>query len=251
MEKFIKNLARDAGRILRDGFRSKLKINYKSGNIFDIVTQYDLKSKEFIIGKILQKYPRHGIMAEESGYNNKRDNIWIIDPLDGTRAFSRGIPQFSVSIAFVSRNKIQLGVIYDPIHDELFFGQSGRGSRLNARRMLVNPTQQLTHALTFLQFVSNKIPKLHKRVFRFMAERDVTISQFGSTALAGANVACGRFDAVVSNRQSPWDIAAAGLILREAGAKVTDFDNQPYSWQKRQMLAANSTLHKQIIKILN
>src|SRR3989338_3076332 len=119
MQSFIKNLAKGAGDILRDGFRKEIEINHKKGH-WDVVTQYDLASDKYIQDRIKKKFPSHGILSEEGVDIKNKKNLWIIDPLDGTRNFSRGIPIFCTTFSFIKNGVLEYGVTYDPIHDELF-----------------------------------------------------------------------------------------------------------------------------------
>src|SRR3990167_4034173 len=145
MEQFIKNLTRGAGAILRDGFRRKFKVKIKSA-FYDLVTEYDLLSDKYITERIAKKYPTHGILSEESGHNGKRKNLWVIDPMDGTHAFAHGVPQFAVSIAFVSNDILKYAALYDPMQDELFYAAKGKGAFVNGKRTSVNIAEKLNFA---------------------------------------------------------------------------------------------------------
>jgi len=252
MESFIKNLAYGAGKILRDGFRKKMKIARKSGP-HDIVTKYDFASERYIIGKIKGRFPGHGIISEESNpeIDNGKDT-WIIDPLDGTNAFARGVAQFSVSIAYVHSQQLSLGVVYDPIADELFFAQAGHGAFLNNKKIRVSDRKELRGSLAIYSYNVNDTP------LATILKDTKAISKAGllpwclcSSALDGAYVASGRADLNIDRDAHPWDYAAGALIMKEAGAKVTQADGKPYRWDSRSLLAANPVLHKKIINTLN
>src|SRR3989338_7275566 len=145
MERFIKNLAKGAGAIVREGFRTKLKISIKD-TPWDLLTEYDLASEKYIIDRIAKKFPNHGILGEESGQIRSGKHLWIIDPIDGTTAFTRGIAQFAVVISFVKNNNIEMSVVYDPIADELFFAKRGKGAFLNGKKITVSGKSDLDHA---------------------------------------------------------------------------------------------------------
>ncbi|MDP3741489.1 MAG: inositol monophosphatase family protein [bacterium] len=248
MEKFIKSLARGAGKILREGFRTKFKINHKSAP-WDVVTEFDLASEKFIMDKIRKKFPTHGIMSEESGLVIKAKNMWVIDPLDGTRGFSRGLPQYSVSIAFVENNTIKLGAIYDPSHDELFYAKNKKGAFLNNKRIKVHHALELDHTLASLHIAFHN--PVRSRVYKNAVEQNIFPVNLTSIALSAAQVAAGRIETIISAGLNPWDYCAAAIILKEAGAKVTDLKGQPYRWDSKEMVAGNPVIHKKLIKLVH
>jgi|SRR3989338_332272 len=250
MQSFIKNLAKGAGDILRDGFRKEIEINHKTGH-WDVVTQYDLASDKYIQDRIKRKFPKHSILSEETGREGKSDNLWIIDPLDGTRNFSRGVPFFCVSISFVKKNQLLYGAIYDPIHDELFLAERGRGATLNGKSIRVSPTIFLDSAMAAVLWHSNVVSEKLIKDLQSLARRhkfwNTTVC---SAALSMVYVACGKLDLFVSKGAYPWDYSAAALIVQEAGGKISNFQSSPYKWNFDEVVAANSTLHKLIIEEL-
>lgn len=249
MENFIKNLARGAGEILRNGFGKKLNISLKSEHSWDIVTQYDLAADNFVIEKIRRKYPNHGIFSEESGHLIKRKNFWLIDPLDGTHAFAKNLASFSVSIAYVSNNQIKLGAVYAPMTDEMFFAKKGHGAFLNNKKIAVGMTDNLDLATTALVTGSKRTTKKERAmIFKNVVKYRLWLSRMESAALSAAYAAAGRYDIWISNNLDPWDYAAGALILKEAGAKITDFRGLPYRWNSESIVAANPKLHKLVIK---
>lgn len=251
MEQFIKNLARGAGAILRDGFRTKFKIGYKNNNTWDLVTEYDLASEKYLIDRILKKYPTHGILSEESGHIIKNHNFWVLDPLDGTSSFSRGLTGFCVSIAFVSNNKIVLSAVYDPIEDELFFAKAKKGATLNGKKILIPNADDLNFSGISLQVASGRTDaKDRRKVYNMVTKYQLWPLNTGSAALSSSYVACGRYHCVVSKLLSPWDYCGSALILKEAGAKVTDFEGKPFRWNSDGMISASPALHKQIMVAL-
>lgn len=250
MDRFIKNLARGAGAILRAGFRTKFKTSQKSAS-YDIVTEFDHASESYIINKIRKAYPSHGILSEESGHIIKKNSFWIIDPLDGTSPFSRGLAGFSVCIAFVRGRKIEFGAVYDPMADELFFAKNRKGATLNGRRIYVHDRKDLRFGGVSLGLESGLTSKKEKMaIYEMIADYDIWPLAVGSCAICMCNVACGRYDAFVSKYLSPWDYAAGAIIMKEAGARVTDFRGRPYHWKFDQMIAANPALHKEVIAAL-
>ncbi len=251
MERFIKNLARGAGAILREGFRKKMQISTKSSK-YDWVTEYDFKTQNFIVEKIQKKFPHHGLMGEENGLSVKAKNFWIIDPLDGTHAFVKGTPQFSTTFSFVRNNILEYGIVYDPIGDELFFAQRNHGATLNGQEISVSKVDELLFS-NLAAYISLRLhdqggEKLRKQIYeKIVFKHHMWTDRTSSVALALAYTAAGRFDVVLSKGLNPWDISAGGLIMKEAGAKVTDFKGRPYKWNSEEIVAANPVLHKKVI----
>lgn len=206
MEKFIKNLVRGAGAILREGFRTEFEIDHKLGR-WDTVTEFDLISERFIIEKIQKKYPKHGIMSEESGHIIKKDNFWLIDPIDGTNSFSRGLAGFCVSVAFVSKNIIRYGAVYDPIADELFFAKLGAVATLNDKKIEVSQIKDLETVGIALQLgTASTTSKERRVVFDMVVKYCMWPLNTGSCALSSSYVACGRYHCTVSKHLSPFCI---------------------------------------------
>lgn len=251
MDKFIKNLAKGAGAILREGFKKEYTFRLKSEHRWNIVTNYDLAADKYIIEKIQKRYPNHGILTEESGHVSRKRNFWIVDPLDGTHAFCKGWDQFCTSISFVSNNALKLGAVYDPIRDELFFAGKGKGAFLNGRRIIVSNTSQIEFCTTAIILGSGSTTfKERKVIYNNAIRHAVWFAKLDSAALTGTYVARGIFDIYITKNLSPWDYSACGLIMAEAGAKVTDFQGRPYRWDKNQIVAANPLLHKQALSLV-
>jgi myo-inositol-1(or 4)-monophosphatase len=247
MDNFIKSLVKGAGAIVKKGYQTELKISHKS-SAWDLLTEFDLASEKYIIGRIRKRYPDHGILAEERGHMIKRKNFWIIDPIDGTTAFTRGLAQFSVCVAFVSNNVIKLATVYDPIADELFFAQKGKGAFRNKSKIRVAQNSELRHSWIAHQGRSSKGGySLRTHVDRVVQRQGMVMMRTGSAQLSGAYTACGRYDILVSTGLNPWDNAACALLMQEAGAKVTTIDGKPYRWDSKTSLGANPKLHKKLI----
>lgn len=251
MESFIKNLAKGAGAILREGFRKKMEVSYKKG-IYDVVTQYDLASEQYITERIKNKYPSHRILSEESGDYQKSNFVWLIDPIDGTHSFVRGIPQFSVSIAFAKGSKLIYGAIYDPVHDEIFFAARKHGATLNNRRINVCTKEDIKYSVAgpLLCTGGSSIIQRKKIYNNLIFPNHIWPDRIGSMALTAAYTACGRYDFFLAKGCSPWDYAAGCLILAESGAKVSDFKGRPYHWSFTEVAAANRKIHKSLISLL-
>ena len=240
-----------AGEILRSRF-GKITDIVKKGEI-DLVTEADIESEKAVIDHIRQKFPEHSILAEESGLNRKdSDAEWIIDPLDGTTNYAHGIGLFGVSIAFSLNGKIVVGVVLNPITGELFTAESGKGAELNGQKIRVSETASVSDSLLVTGFPYNLKEILDVLTVRLTSclKAAQGVRRLGSAALDLCYVACGRFDGFWEQNLKPWDTAAGMLIAQEAGGRVTDFSNQTYSVDKKEILATNGKIHEQLIALL-
>ncbi|SDB19144.1 myo-inositol-1(or 4)-monophosphatase [Pseudidiomarina indica] len=219
--------ARVAGKILVKSFGVEVDLNVTTKSQNDFVSELDRVAEDAIINVIRKAYPDHAIMAEESGHNEGRDNDhqWIIDPLDGTTNYVRGIPHFAISIAYAYKGVVQAGVVYDPLREELFTASRGQGAQLNGRRIRVTNHKDLNGALlaTGFPFKRKDLVADYTALFTELFQHTADMRRAGSAALDLAYVANGRIDGYWEFSLQPWDIAAGQLIAREAGAIVTDF----------------------------
>ncbi|TXL66905.1 inositol monophosphatase family protein [Zeimonas arvi] len=235
--------ARRAGRIINRASLDldTLQVARKQRN--DFVTEVDHASEEAIIDTLLTAYPGHSILAEESGHSEngrkvdskkgggqmaqvmEAENIWIIDPLDGTTNFIHGLPQYGISIALMQRGLVTQAVVYDPSRDELFTASKGRGAFLNDRRIRVSRRTRLEESLVGTGFPFRKIDNLDQylAMLRAVTEKAAGVRRPGAAALDLAYVACGRFDAFFELGLSPWDVAAGSLLITEAGGLIGNF----------------------------
>lgn len=249
----VQILARQAGEILRKGYGQNHQVSYK-GEI-DLVTEIDRQSEAFLMGEIRQRFPQHTIVAEESG-GLSGDNAyrWYIDPLDGTVNFAHGIPIFSVSLVFAHKGLVSLGVVYDPLRDECFSAEVGKGAWLNGKPIQVSNPQALEHSLLVTGFPYD-IRTNHQTNLDLFAKFSLNsqgVRRLGSAALDLCYVAAGRFDGYWEMRLSPWDLAAGSLIAQEAGAKVSDLKGgRDYLEPPYSILAAAPNIHAQMLKELN
>ncbi len=251
---FATNMARDAGRILAERFGRALTVSNK-GDI-DLVTEADLACEQFIIERIQTHYPRHQILAEESGatsYNDSAEYKWIIDPLDGTTNYAHGYPCFCVSIALehTASRQIVIGVIYDPTRDELFAAERGSGATLNKRRMRVTDTDDLNRALLCTGFPYDvREHNDFARHFTNFINHAQAVRRDGSAALDLAYVACGRFDGFWEEGLRPWDVAAGILLVEEAGGRVSRYDGSSFNIYTPPILASNGLVHDTMMRVL-
>ena len=226
-------------------------ISYKGRD--DIVTDVDKKSERMIIDIIRSRFPGHSILSEERGaVDNHSPYKWIIDPLDGTTNFAHAFPFFSVSIALEESGRIIAGVIYDPMREELFSAEAGKGAYLNNKRITVSTTGKLSGSFLATGFSYGRKRK-DKNVgnFKKLLVRTMAVRRAGSAALDLAYVACGRFDGFWEMDLHPWDSAAGYLLVKEAKGNVTKFDGSSWTPYDKDVLATNNRIHKQIVSILS
>jgi len=240
-----------AGDILRH-YWGKTHTIEKKGAI-NLVTEADLASERAIIRLFRTAFPEHTVLAEESGISLGSDaHEWIIDPLDGTTNYAHSLPEFSVSIAFAHEGKLHFGLVLNPVTEELFCGATGHGATLNDLPIHVSSTQPLSESLLVTGFPYELKPRIDPLMERF--ERCLLAAQgvrrLGSAALDLCYVACGRFEGFWEQDLAPWDTAAGLVIAQEAGASVSDFSNEPYAIEKREILATNGLIHEELAKLL-
>ncbi len=247
--------ARKAGQIiLRAVDRLDLvKVQEKGHNNF--VTNVDQHAEAIIVDTIKKSYPSHSILAEESGYQegSEKEDCWIIDPIDGTTNFMHGFPHFAVSIGIRYQDKIEHGVIYDPVRDEIFSATRGRGARLNNKRIRVTREHQIEKCLIGTGFPNrDHDPKLNFFLSSFATiyPKAAGLRRAGSAALDLAYVACGRLDGYWELGLSPWDMAAGSLIIREAGGLVSDFQGESQFLESGQIVAGSPKIYAALLTIL-
>ncbi len=250
---FVERLARQAGDILRAGYGGELHVQHKG--IIDLVTEMDRRSEEYLLGEIGRSFPHHRILAEETGGQPGEECcIWYVDPLDGTVNYAHGIPIFAVSIAYRQDGVLQLGVIYDPMRDECFAAERGRGAWLNGKAIRVAGENNLDQALlvTGFPYDIRTNPQNNLGYYASFALNSQGVRRLGSAALDLAYVASGRFDGFWEMSLNAWDLAAGALIAQEAGAVVTDTaGTSNYLSPPHSILAANPALHPQMLQVLD
>lgn len=246
--------ARLAGDIIVRHLESvdHLKITEKSSGGF--FSEVDVKAEQAIIKSILKAYPSHGIIAEESGTRHPdAETVWIIDPLDGTTNYIHGYPFFSVSIACRIKNRIEHGVIYDPIRHECFYASRGEGAQLNERRIRVSKQPQLDAALlaTGFPFKNRAIADRYMPTFHALIGECAGVRRTGSAALDLAYLACGRIDGLWEFGLRPWDIAAGALLIKEAGGMISDLHGGENYLDQGDMVAGNPKVFKSLLQKIN
>ena len=227
-----------------------LNVVEKSRN--DFVSEVDQRAESIIIDTIRKAYPDHGILAEESGRQAGSEFVWIIDPLDGTTNFLHGFPQFAVSIAVRHKNRIEHGVVFDPLRQELFTASRGEGAQLDNRKIRVSRRGDLEGALLGTGFPFRNLETLDEFLesLRAFIPKCAGVRRAGAAALDLAYVAAGRLDGFWEFGLSPWDMAAGALIIKEAGGIVTDPDGGEDFLEKGDIVAGNPRVLKAMLKVL-
>jgi myo-inositol-1(or 4)-monophosphatase len=238
--------ALEAGKILREEYALPPDIAYK-GDV-DLVTQADRRSEQAIVTRLSKYFPEHSIAAEEgTGYLRSAEFRWHVDPLDGTTNFAHKYPCFAVSIALSQNETVVAGVVYNPIHDELFAAARGDGARLNGKEIFVSKVATLSTSLLCTGFpVHKRRSNQNIHYYYEFTLRSHGVRRDGSAALDLACVACGRFDGFWEFGLKPWDTGAGVLLIQEAGGVVSDFHGKPYRLGGPVVLATNSLIHEEM-----
>ncbi|MFQ5481052.1 MAG: inositol monophosphatase family protein [Thermodesulfobacteriota bacterium] len=251
IKKAAVEMAIEAGRLLKGRLGHAGKVDFK-GEV-NIVTEMDRQSEDLIVGRITRDFPGHGIIAEESDELRSTGGYrWIIDPLDGTTNYAHGLPVFCVSIAFEDKGQVTCGVVYNPMLDELFVAERGRGATLNGESINVSATPTLDKSIlcTGFPYDIRTTKENNFDNFRNFSLQAQAIRRAGSAALDLSYVACGRYDGFWEMKLSAWDTAAASLLVEEAGGTVTDFEGEKFSNFKPYCLASNGLIHGEMVRVL-
>ena len=243
--------AREAGVVLIENLGKVKEIEFKAKN--SLVTEVDKLSEEIIIANIKNSFPSHGIFAEESGRDsNESEHVWLIDPIDGTTNYAHAYPFFSVSIALEVNGKVEVGLVYDPVKDEMFTAEKGKGAFLNGEPISVSKSHAIEHCHVCTGFMHEVEWMVEANIKHFgnFIRRARAVRRDGSAALDLCYVACGRFDGFWELGLNPWDTAAAVLILEEAGGQVSTFIGDDYDIYMKEILASNSIVHEHMMDIL-
>ncbi len=247
--------AREAGKIQKRYFfmeTSQKEIKLKKWR--NLVTKADLESEKKIISTIKKGFPSHGILSEESGHEkSSSDYLWVIDPLDGTHNFLKGLELFCVSIAVSYKKNVIMGAAFDPMRNHLYFAERGKGAFLNGKRIHVSEDKDFDTCLMFTPCGPAK--NLRKRrieiaYFKEMIKKAFGQRAFHSLVLELCYVAKGSAGGVLEGKTHPWDFAAAALILEEAGGRVTDTEGKPWNLEMRSIVASNKLLHNKLMRIV-
>ena len=246
--------ARAAGRVITRSVDrvDTLRIDTKGRN--DFVTDVDRQAEAEIVGVLRRAYPEHAVLGEESGESGPEgaEYRWIVDPLDGTTNFLHGLPHFSVSIALEHKGRLFQAVVYDPMRQELFTAGKGEGAFLDGKRLRVARTAHLADALlgTGFPYRTGQDLDFYQRTLRHYTEKSGGVRRLGSAALDLAYVAAGRLDGTWLSGLQAWDIAAGGLVVREAGGLLNDFDGGDDWLERGEVIAATPKVHHEMLQVM-
>lgn len=249
--------AREAGHLIRFHAGRIHDHAVSEKNIHDLVTDVDVEAQRVIVSRVLSAFPESHILAEEDD-RDAATSIdasawrWIIDPIDGTTNFTRGIPPYAVSIALERDREVVVGVVYDVAHDELFTAVRGRGFFINGQRGRVNTAATLQTSVLTTGYPYRSFDHIDEylAVLRTFTQEARGVRRPGAASVDLAYVAAGRFDGFFETGLNPWDVAAGLLLVEEAGGRVTDFFDQPNPVFKNQILATNGHIHQAMLKTL-
>lgn len=249
----LKEAALAGGRILAAKFG---KVGYRLKGRANLLTEADLASQKAVISVIRRAFPQDGFMAEESPVERSANGrLWIIDPLDGTTNYAHSFPAAAVSVAFAENDSVRAGAVYDPFRRELFTAQKGKGAFLNGRRLKVSGVPSLSKALLVTGFAYDRAERaeFYCGFFAEFMKLSHDVRRMGAASLDFCWLAAGRTDGYWEFGLKPWDVAAGGLVAREAGGRVTDFAGKPWAVDESmgaQTLATNGRLHQAMLRII-
>ncbi|HET8632298.1 MAG TPA: inositol monophosphatase family protein [Thermomicrobiales bacterium] len=243
-------IARRAGALLLDGLGRDHRVEYKGP--VDLVTEVDKRSEAAIVGALAARFPDHRIVAEESGATEGASPYrWLIDPLDGTTNYAHANPYFDVALALQHGDETVVGVVYDPVRDELYRATRGGGAFLNDRPLCVSETAELIRALLSTGFPYRREARpralAHWAAFTDAAQ---ALRRNGAAALDLCGVAAGRFDGFYEAHLGPWDCAAGALLVAEAGGTISDYRGGPFDPFRGEVVATNGRLHDAMLRVL-
>jgi myo-inositol-1(or 4)-monophosphatase len=258
---YLERLARQAGEILRAGYDKEHQVGYKG--VIDLVTEIDHQSEAFLLGEVRRDFPDHHIVSEESGViQGNEEHVWYIDPLDGTVNYAHRIPIFCVSIAYAARSgastsrsaDLKFGAVYDPMRDELFVAERGKGATLNGRPLRASSATELQRSLlvTGFPYSAWNTPQDNFANFTKFGKLTQGVRRLGSAALDLCYVAAGRFDGYWEMSLNSWDVAAGGLICAEAGARISNVKGEgDYISPPQSVIACGSGIYAHMLEELN
>ena len=244
--------ARAAGQLLHREHPGTRQVSYK-GTVTNLVTEMDGRAEALVVDTLLGHFPDDGILGEEgSARAGRSGRRWIIDPLDGTTNYAHGLPIYSVGIGLEQDGAIVLGVVYDPSRDELFVGERGGGATLNDTRLAVSATPTLDTSLlvTGFPYDIRTNPDNNLREYTAFSTRARAVRRLGSALIDLAYIAAGRMDGFWELSLSPWDVAAGGILVEEAGGRVTDLRGAPLDVNKPRLVATNGRIHDEVLAVL-
>lgn len=241
--------AYEAGKLLVDNFGKITKIESKGDR--DLVTNLDKEAEKIIVDKIRAKFPVHGIIGEESGkLGGDQEWLWIIDPLDGTHNFIRGINIFGVSIGIVRKEEFVGGIIYMPVEDELYAAEKGGGAYKNNKKIFVSSTKELKECSISFDSSIRYSPDIMLKVLGRLAKETFNVRMLGSSVRVLSYIAEGKLDFAVEFHDRPWDFSGGVCIIEEAGGKLTDLKGRSLTYKTIGYTASNRVTHEKVEEII-
>jgi myo-inositol-1(or 4)-monophosphatase len=250
---FVVSLCKEAGQLCLDRLGGSLGVRQKSE--VDLVTEVDLALENLIGESITRRFPEHAIVSEEGWQEEtapQTDCVWLVDPLDGTTNYVHGYPMFCTSVALAHRGEVLLGCVFDPLHDELFYAEKGKGATLNGTRVRVSGADSLISSLlsTGFPYDRMRVPENNAVQLGKLINKIQGVRRSGSLALDLAYVAAGRLDGHWEFRVKPWDTAAGGLLVKEAGGRVSGGVGDTWSPFDSDIVATNGRIHDELLAVL-
>jgi len=244
--------ARSASKIILRYIDHMERIEITEKNLNEIVTEVDILAEEEIIHHIQKAYPDHSILAEERGHIEGNEYCWIIDPLDGTKNYVHSFPHFAISIAVKKGDKMEIGLVYDPIRNELFTAARGQGAHMNNRRIRVSACKKIENALigTGFPFKKKQHIKPYISTFESIFLSASGLRRAGAAALDLAYVAAGRLDGFWEASLKEWDMAAGTLLIQEAGGMLGDFQGEDKYLYSGNIIAGNPKIYKSLLELV-
>jgi myo-inositol-1(or 4)-monophosphatase len=244
--------ARRAGNLIHRASDNIDHLTVTKKSHSDYVSEVDRAAEQIIIKTLLEAYPDHAILAEESGTQGESDYVWIIDPLDGTTNFLHGFPQYAVSIGLQHKGQLTQAVVYDPTKNDLFTASRGRGAFLNDRRIRVSKRKEMADALIGTGFPYTRFEHVdaYLAIFRDVMQQTAGLRRPGAASLDLAYTAAGRYDGFFETGLKPWDIAAGCLLITEAGGMVGDLQGKDGFLQSGHLCAGNPNIYEQMLKLM-
>ena len=246
-------IAKEAGELIRNEFGKEISVKFKTDEA-NLVTNVDKAAENLVKDFISKEYPKHSIIAEESGKTNTgSEYTWIIDPIDGTTNFAHRLPIFAVSIGIQKKDEPIIGVVYDVMRDTTYSAEKGSGSYENNNKLTVSRNDRLNKSLLVTGFAYDRHDDYKEavKIFGAFLAKSRAVRRLGSAALDFCYVASGVFDGFWEENLSPWDVAAGILIVEESGGKVTDFNKNLVNPFSGQYLATNGKVHSEMINIIS
>jgi myo-inositol-1(or 4)-monophosphatase len=244
--------ARAAGELLRSELAGARRIAFK-GAPTNLVTEMDARAETLILGQLREAFPDDALLSEEiGGAAGRSGRRWIVDPLDGTTNYAHGLPLFAVSIGLEVDGRVMLGVVCDPVHDELYVAERGAGAFVNDRKLEVSRATTLDESLLVTGFPYNirETDDNNLREYAAFSLRAQGARRLGSAVLYLSWLAAGRLDGYWELRLGAWDVAAGSLLVEEAGGRVTALDGSPLDLERPSVLASNGIIHAEMLAVL-